>query len=365
MRCFAQPPVGVVALATIDADTRWVLKTRSPVRLGSPIIRLGDVVEPTGEAISSWPRLARSPIGMFPVNVSRVTIDRNRVARALEKTEATPRAIDWVGPASIEVIYDPSARHDAADHDANGSTGAVAPASYQTADSSLRVRSQLAADDAQRIVRWIELAIKREHSELTDTFAIQIDQQQPGLDALASAAGVNSVTPMDRVAAGQCRLRVIGRAAEGPIETTISIGLVPYPQYVTARTTIGRGHRISPADLILKPIADARPEAAYVTDPNELVGMEVRTTLRVGQPIARGDVSEPIVVHRGDLVEVRVLSGAVKVTTSGKALQNGADSDLIEIETMQPKKRLLARVVRTGLVEIVTRAPAASYRETP
>jgi len=79
--------------------------------------------------------------------------------------------------------------------------------------------------------------------------------------------------------------------------------------------------------------------------------------VRANQPINRGDVGSPILVHRGDLIEIRVVGGGISVTTNAKALGDGAVSELIEIETLQPRKRLIARVVQPGMVEIVTRAP--------
>jgi flagella basal body P-ring formation protein FlgA len=93
--------------------------------------------------------------------------------------------------------------------------------------------------------------------------------------------------------------------------------------------------------------------------------MEVRTTLRADQPISIGNIGSPILIHRGDLVELRVLSGGVTVKTNAKSLGDGSESDLVEIETMRPRKRLVARVVQTGLVEIVTRSPAMRFREKP
>jgi flagella basal body P-ring formation protein FlgA len=100
-----------------------------------------------------------------------------------------------------------------------------------------------------------------------------------------------------------------------------------------------------------------------ITDPLQAVGLEVRKTLRADQPFSLADIGSPILVHRGDLVEVRVRSGGVTVTTNAKTMNDGAESDLVEIETTRPRKRLLARVVQTGLVEIVTRAPATQFRE--
>jgi len=363
-RCNAQQPNRSVSLATIDADTRWTLKAVSTATVSSPIIRLGDVVQPSGAAVNAWSRLSRSPVAMFPVKTNRLTIDRDRLDRAIRKAEATPRAIDWSGPRRIEVYYDPAATSSEHVLQIDSVTTGVTPVAYQARQTSPPRPNQLAVADANRIVRWIELAIDRQHPDIVAAFDVQIDHQQASLDSLAEMGGVTSIAPLDDIASGRCRLRVVGRSPQGPIESTVTVKLTPFPQYVTPRTTIGRGHRISAADLEFTPIAGAARGTEFITDIDQLIGMEVRSTLRSGQPIRPRDVGPPILVHRGDLVEVRVLSGGVKVTTNAKALGDGAESALIEIETMRPRKRLLARVAQTGLVEIVTRAPSMSYRKT-
>ena len=111
------------------------------------------------------------------------------------------------------------------------------------------------------------------------------------------------------------------------------------------------------------PVDTDKLKPDQLIDPAEIVGMEVRNTLRADQPIPASSIGSPILIHRGELVEVRVISGGVTVSTNAKALSDGSESELIEVETMRPKKRLVARVVQIGRVEIVTRAPAVQYRE--
>ncbi len=292
-----------------------------------------------------------------------MTIDRDRLDRAIRNTEATPRSIDWLGPGQVKVVYEPgSAKRTTADQ-------TIAQASYQQSiaasnDSQSDGGPIVSEADARRIIHWIELAIDREQPQIAEAFRIQIDRHQVGLRNLQSIAGVTSVEPVDEAAEGVCRFRVFARSPDGPTESTIQIQLTALPRVVVPRTTLARGHRIGESDLTIQPISAEKLDTNQVTDPNQIVGLEVRATLRTGKPISIGDVGSPILVHRGDLVEVRVMSGGVTVTTNAKTLGDGAESDLVEIETMRPKKRLVARVVRTGLVEIVTRAPAVRYRET-
>ncbi len=348
--------------ARIDANTRWALRALPSVWVSSSIVRLGDVVQPLDPKTPLWNRLQSAPIAMFPVNRTTMTIDRTRLDKAIRKAEATPRSIDWYGPSQIKVERQANRGQRTMTRDS------IAQVSYQN-----RVTAQQATDvshlpplseiDAKRIVHWIKLAIEREQPHIGESFDVQIDRHQAALAALLPINGVTGVEPIDAVADGPCRFRIVGRTATEPVETTVAIQLTKYPQVVVPRTSLARGHRISEGDLnvVSYPADKIKPE--HVIDPSEVIGTEVRKTLRADQPIVSSSIGSPILIHRGDLVELRVLSGGVTVTTNAKSLSDGSESDLIEIETMRPKKRLLARVVQVGQVEIVTRAPAVRSRE--
>jgi flagella basal body P-ring formation protein FlgA len=298
---------------------------------------------------------------MFPVNRQTMTIDRDRLDKAIRKAEATPRSIDWLGPRQIKVVYQPGSKRP------TGGTKSIAQVSYQQQVPGTdvgRQRPPISDSDAKRIAHWIKLAIRRQQPEIGESFDVQIDRRQPVLADLVSITGVTTVQPLDEVADGLCRFRIVGRNAAESIEATVAIELTAYPKVVVPRTTLARGHRISEGDLMVVPVPPEKLRPGQIADPSKVVGMEVRTVLRADQPILANSIGSPILIHRGELVEVRVISGGVTVTTNAKALSDGSESDLIEVETMRPKKRLVARVVQIGKVEIVTRAPAVKYRET-
>ena len=77
----------------------------------------------------------------------------------------------------------------------------------------------------------------------------------------------------------------------------------------------------------------------------------------MNRPIVKSDVRKPTLVRRGDLLDLRVVGAGIVVTTSAKALGDGPLDGLIEVETMRPRKRKIARVVASGVVEILSRPP--------
>jgi flagella basal body P-ring formation protein FlgA len=168
---------------------------------------------------------------------------------------------------------------------------------------------------------------------------------------------VNDLAPLDPIQEGDCRVRISARSAIGPIDSELRITLTPHPKVVIPRKQLPKGHRITIQDLEMQSIPQDEVESDFVLDPAEVVGLEVHGFPRPGRPLSHSDLGMPTLIRRGDLIEVRVMGGGVMVTTNAKAHDHGAANDLIEIETLEPRKRLLARVVQPGLVEIVTRAP--------
>ena len=398
----------VPATSAIDETTRWAFRAKASVTVDSPIVRLADLVEPISPGLVAWSRLSHAVVGLVPLDGTAMVVDRGRLAEAISRAEATPLMIQWSGAEKIRVTYQPSLKaklqpaeqavpeqaafgkpafeHGGPDHVAafrqpqadplhreetaaaqpQATASPVAPASAVAPVSPVApVSHQSTATEidpidprtADRIVGWTELAIERSDQSVFGAFEVQIDRDQPTLASLQNVSGITEVAFDQPPTEGENRLRVTGRSAGGPVEAMLIVTLRRYPQAVVAREPLRRGHRIAAADLERRPVRHADWDESLVTDPQSLVGMEVQDLLRRGQPISSRSVGPPTLIHRGDLVELRVVGGGVRVTTNARALADGGEADLVEVETMQPRRKYLARVVAPGLVEIITRAP--------
>ncbi len=68
-----------------------------------------------------------------------------------------------------------------------------------------------------------------------------------------------------------------------------------------------------------------------ITDPSSIIGQESAASLRAGQMVSARMVKSPIMVKRGELVDVRCFVGGLVVKTVGRAAENGSLDDLIRI----------------------------------
>lgn len=74
--------------------------------------------------------------------------------------------------------------------------------------------------------------------------------------------------------------------------------------------------------------------------------------IRRGQPIFMGQVERPVCVVNQSEVDVLIKSGAVEVKTKGKALRKASKGEHIYIEMLGNSRKVLAKVIDIGLVEV-------------
>ena len=138
----------------------------------------------------------------------------------------------------------------------------------------------------------------------------------------------------------------------------------PWALYVPARVTLyetvyrtadhlPRGHLISEADI--EPVKQdlGRLHRGYFSDKNQLIGKETRRRLRQGHVITPSQVKPPLLVKRGDQVELVARSSLYAVRMSGKAMADGARGDRIRVKNLSSKRIVEGTVTRAGQVTVM------------
>ena len=351
-----------IEVASVDTGASWGFRSLGSVSIASPIVRLGDVAAPLDPNMAGWQRLSRITIGLVPLDGHPMKIDRRRLSEVIRGVEATPNVIDWVGPEKIVVEFNPNS---------NDRSDPLATAGYQSVQDQLvvgtRVRrreegsgksaTRLSASEKKKVMQWIERGLTSYRPDVLAEYAIDVDASQPGLANLMSLAAVTNLEILEPVREGEVDCRLTARGVSGAVVAEFRLLLHLHPQVVVSRSSLARGDQIDATDLEWQSISSDLMKPEYITDMAEVIGMEARSALAANRPIRRDRLGTPILIRRGELIEVQVVGGGITVSTKGKANGNGSASELIEIETFQPRKRLIGRVVQAGLVEIITRAP--------
>jgi flagella basal body P-ring formation protein FlgA len=208
-----------------------------------------------------------------------------------------------------------------------------------------------------RLKYWMTSAIKRTIPELDQNYQFSFPENPLAYAPFAKASSLVSVTLASELQAGEVFVRVVCRQPPETISAELPVMLIAHPLAVVASKSLARGVRISRADVKLAPVPKSQWRKSYSSDLDRFVGKEVHGIVRDGEPIAEESVGPPILIHRGDFIELRIVGGGVVITTNAKAVGEGAEGEWVEVETIQPRKRVVATVASSSVAEIITRPP--------
>ncbi len=89
-----------------------------------------------------------------------------------------------------------------------------------------------------------------------------------------------------------------------------------------------------------------------VLDLTAVEGLEARRSIPAGAPILIGALNRPRAVEPGQIVQLRIQSGAAQIGAEAKAITGGRIGDSILVMNVQSGKRVKARVQSKGLVTV-------------
>jgi flagellar basal body P-ring formation protein FlgA len=120
------------------------------------------------------------------------------------------------------------------------------------------------------------------------------------------------------------------------------------------------GEIISGNDIELIKLPRGRFATDTITNASELIGKSARHVLRAEQPLRAGDVEDPLVVHKGDLVTVELRTPTMVLSAQGKALEDGAMGVAIRVTNTQSNRTIDAVVIGANQVRAGATATSAT-----
>ena len=356
-----------------------LLQLRSEVEVDSFIVRIRDVILPVGTQPDNWNEISGKAIALLPSDGRRLRMERQRISECLERSGLLRQPTQWSGPNLVSIAYVP--RETPIDYQQTTPPRTSASANSQQSDSHVVQASfaepntseitatrnltkpkqpafpNLFPAERNRIERMILAAFPQTHAEVLQRFEVSIARDDHGINGLKDLRAVRSLRLSEAPRTGRIQLWVSGETELREVEASVDIELIELPVVVYTTTALNKGDILSARDLIAKPIARSQYDAKLVSDIELLLNKEIVRPLSADRPISQQDVSEPIIIKRGDQVVLQVVGAGVMVTTDARALAPAAAGESVMIETAQPKQKLVARAVRTGIVEIVSRPP--------
>lgn len=304
-------PLFALSLLVLPGVGQAEPELRPSVIVTGDVIRLGDLFSDAGAA-------AHDTVAPAPVLGTYVTYNSSWLAAI-----AAEHRLDWM-PASDydQTTVARASRVIGADAVAARLLSEMArPAPGDTAEIHLDIPG-------------LHFTVPAEASDELGVNGVTLDPRSGRFSAFVSAAsGV----------AGAQRQRVTGTLI---VETE-----VPVPS-----RTVAMGDILGAGDIEQIKLPRERLAPDTIVDPAQLIGKSARRMLQAELAVRAGDVQDPVVVHKGDLVTIALHTAAMDLTAQGKALDDGAMGAAIRIANTQSNRIIDAAVA--GPHAVVVGGPA-------
>jgi flagella basal body P-ring formation protein FlgA len=111
------------------------------------------------------------------------------------------------------------------------------------------------------------------------------------------------------------------------------------------------GDMLALSDLVETPLAPGAARGALRL--RDIAGMEAARRLPAGSIVRSSDVIRPQLVRRGEPVAITVRSGALVISTTGRALASGAAGAMVRVVTQSTSRTLEGQVEGPGAVRVM------------
>ena len=120
---------------------------------------------------------------------------------------------------------------------------------------------------------------------------------------------------------------------------------------VVAAANLHRGAVIQKSDITLArlDIIDLRNPCL---DPDEIIGMKTKRSVRQGSPLDQQMLELPPIIHRGELVTIFIRNGPLLVTAKGTARHDAVKGEMVTVLNNYSRKEILCRADGPGLVRV-------------
>ncbi len=296
---------------------------RSPITL-SDVVAVEDCDPQTRDALGSLPLFPAPPIGEARF-VSRDEIRDLLILRGIDMRMHT-----WTGAPQIRIVTSPSA---------------TTPPETQKNSSQFQNRAQ------ERLTAALEDYWRRTFPE-SATYRFGFALSPEDVKWFSAVDARLAITGVQALAADTWLVDVLTQVGQEENLSHIQVKLRRPSQVVVAARPLSRDVIIGPSDVTLREQCGPA-DSDTVAQLADVVGRQLTMAVSAGKPIPRSALRDPIVIRRGDLIEVTVRAPGVTVRTTGRAKDDGMVGHLVPVETLEAKgKTIMARVVGPKQVEI-------------
>ncbi len=299
--------------------TRVVIEEQ--VKVNGAAISLGQIAKISGDNEESNQKLRQLKIGDAPVPGSSFVLTKEIITMRLAATESDLANVIWVIPDRVTVIGD-----------------------------SQTVNAQTLIDKGINAIRE-QVGPNVKHEDLNVFYAGREQDVTVPVGTVALTAslpyGIRYNTPTTVM---------ISVSVDGQAVTKISLRFRVnlYRQVAVAARQVNAREILTEDDLRYERMDTGQIAAGFITDKSKIRGLMARRLITPGMVITDSMVNKPVIVKRGNMVTLTAFIGNIEVITSGQALQDGYENQLIRIKNISSNKIVLGKVIDEDKVQVLT-----------
>ncbi len=137
-----------------------------------------------------------------------------------------------------------------------------------------------------------------------------------------------------------------------PYTTSVSGRVIIKRDVPVLARRLERGVAIGEADITWITVAEDKMPSGAITDASQLLGREMRHDHPDRQILNVRDVIPPRLVTRGSLVTLKIQTPHMTITAQGRAMQDGAEGEVIRVTNTQSNRIVEGMVDASGTVRI-------------
>lgn len=315
-------------------------------------VRLSEIAQLDGQAAAD---LADTVVASFEPNRSELKITRARVRQLLDEAGIAWGGVTLGGYAKCVVRVKPDPQPSAEKHDPPPAALLANPNEPVTTVPVPTLRDQL--------LPWIERHAGADLNSLRIEFAAR-DMQTLALPADADAY---EIQPLASAPLGRVPVIIHGYRDGHPAAShRVTIDIARWCTAVVAARTISRGQTITPDDLRTQRICLTQDRGELATNPAGIVGQTAAAHMHTGAVLYAEDVRPPVVARRGELIEVRCLTGGLVIKTIARATETGSLGQIIQARNERSRESYPVRLTGPRQAVLLSHdAPAANHEIRP
>ncbi len=298
-------------------------------RTSEHVVRLGDLVEVLAGNSATMEQMLTLPLGPAPRANDFQSWHSRDVLQHLELRGIHPNSIRWSGTTQTKlqrIAESPSL-----------AAGSIEPAFVQ--GRTIELAGNLVS---QAIEEYLNLKT----GERTD-WIISVEIPAKLADVIRIRRNIVGIGGGQSPWLGEQEFVLQIKDRDAIVNVPINANVELPPLVLVAKRPLRRDEILSAEALELAPLPQRAGEdrSKYYDNINELIGQQLKRSVSTGLPISSDFVGSPVVISRNEMVEVESVSGGVSVRTMARSLTSGAVGELIDVEVIPTKQRMLAAVV--------------------